>query len=369
LKNQLIKNKYWEDNSISHNVNITTPMPWTTVSAQPLENGIDGVLVTGSEYLTSITVLTYNPSLTIETSAGDCIYSVPIHPKFFSGTRLLALARLYQKYKYRRLIFEYIPTVPSTQSGSLLMFMTYDPEQNIFVLSDEDTRLREAMSHTGAQMFNVYTYGRCHLDDDKQLDWYDFETGNEPRFEMQGVFNIMAASIFDPITVDPGDLLTLGNIVIHYEIELVERGLTDDPSTTLNLTWQNGGSTAWNTVFDPNFLLTTGPCAISQSYWASLFGGPLSYEYIIVAIPQIPLNTTGGLHLVKTQNTPSTYLFGAGSVWYLYPWFDSANTWIGVSDSLSTALLKEKDTYLLSAVTGTDLIQFKIPIRAYKLSR
>jgi hypothetical protein len=370
LRNKLTMNKYFTDNSISHNTSIETPMPWMKVSEVPLD-GIDGIKVTGTEYVTSIGVRTTGTGATVYTTQGDFIYSQPLHPKFFSGTRLLALARLYQKYKFQKLIFEYVPLVPSTQDGALIMYVQYDVEENISVISDPETKLRETMSHLGAKMFNVYTYGRSHLEDDHQIKMYDFETGNDPRLENQGAFNILAASSFGSPSGEQVDVV-LGQILVHYELDLFERGLTDDPSeTVVSPVSFSGTVTNAFTNIDP---VTTGPLVFNKSFISTVLGfNPKISDLIIFKVSQTllvgagtPVNKVQG----RTQNhgdSSPLFLFEKGSVWYIYPWVDQPDKYMAISDSLDTAMVREKDFNLNSALTGTNVISCAGTFYVYSL--
>jgi len=341
-------------------------MPWFEFSQEPLPGGIDGLKVTGTEYLTSISVQTTGNQL-VWTQAGQTIYSVPIHPKFFSGTRLLALARLYQKYRYKRITFEYIPTVPSTQDGSIMMYMDYDIENNISVIGDLDTRLREAMSHLGSRMFNVYTYGRTSLEDDNQLDSYYFETGIDPRTENQGVLNVIATSTYAPVNSAEGAIISLGNIIVHYEIELFERGLNNDPSVTQSGTYE-ASSAVINQVFAGYG--ADSPLRILQTTWSNQTGVILKESQIAIYIPtqswtmnSLPIN-------VNTKSGENIHLFTKGSVWYLFSMTDfNAYQYIGISDSLSSAMIGVADVYLTAAISGQDLCEGSGNYRTYSLAK
>jgi len=304
-------------------------------------------LVSGTEYLTNIQVQLSGDL--VATEPGDVVFAIPLHPKFFSGTRLLALARLYQKYRYKKLVVEFVPTVPSTQDGSFLMYFEYDVEANISVLGDGDLRLREAMSHLGSHMFNVYTYGRTSLVDDGQVDAYFLETGDDPRLEQQGSLVVMATSTFSPIDIDTaGDYKTMGNLIIHYEMELTERGLTNDPSTTL--VGLIPLSTTATAIFPA---LNVGqPIQIRQSYLSLYLGRIVRVNEIVIFRVATSLTINGVLQTVSTESSGSVDLLQQGQIWYAYCEPTSPNGYVTLTDSLSNAYTRENDTFWNSNITA-----------------
>jgi hypothetical protein len=353
-----IKQMKKNENSISHNFGYDSPMPWLSSEITSID-GIDHVLVRGSEFLTSVGVFTGTLN---KTNTGDCIYSTPINPVFFSGTRLLNLARVYQKYKFRRLVIEYVPIVPSTQNGSVVSFFTYDPNENIFTLTDSDTRLREAMSHLGASMTNVYSYARTSIVQDDQVDSYYCRVDGDSRLEQQGVFYIMAGSSFEGEDVETE--LPLANLIFHYEVELIERGIDEDSSTTLE-GHMNGASGTLSAIFVggvgdtlPAQFTKSGMEAILASAGITVSLRP--YHLIqMIPVETVMDTTTATTFNVFAEEMPSTggTLLSAGSVWYI-KMSDSDVDRQDIFTNIGDALLGHVNVFWNGSKTSTDTVTF-----------
>jgi hypothetical protein len=357
-----IKQMKKNENSISHNFGYDSPMPWLSSEITSID-GIDHVLVRGSEFLTSVGVFTGTLN---KTNTGDCIYSTPINPVFFSGTRLLNLARVYQKYKFRRLVIEYVPIVPSTQNGSVVSFFTYDPNENIFTLTDSDTRLREAMSHLGASMTNVYSYARTSIVQDDQVDSYYCRVDGDSRLEQQGVFYIMAGSSFEGEDVETE--LPLANLIFHYEVELIERGIDEDSSTTLE-GHMNGASGTLSAIFVggvgdtlPAQFTKSGMEAILASAGITVSLRP--YHLIqMIPVETVMDTTTATTFNVFAEEMPSTggTLLSAGSVWYI-KMSDSDVDRQDIFTNIGDALLGHVNVFWNGSKTSTDTVTFFVKV-------
>jgi hypothetical protein len=333
-------------------------MPWLHDTVEPLKSGLDGVAVSGTEFLTSVVATSTGSTLPPPTQTGDALYTIPLHPKFLIGSRLLQFAALYQKYKYKRLVVEYIPIVPSIQDGSLLMFYSYDPDDNIFTNMNGDIIMREAMARQGSHMFNVYTYGRVHLVDDGTLDWYFFRSGGEARFENQGQLFVMAASTFSDQLGE--NQITLGNLVIHYEVEFCERSLSD-------------------LIEIPSYQVINHPGIWQELFMNTLAGMPLQVDMseLRMLIPALVGVTTGWMLVivcnetalldgnpmhVHTSEFPSgigVTLFELGSIWYIYPSNDAPHAHAWISTSLEMSFAQEPDAFLEANISNpADSFQF-----------
>jgi len=146
------------------------------------------------------------------------------------------LLKLFEKYKFQEVTFEWIPNCPTTQDGSIIMFPSYDPEDNDFLTSDRDSRIRLAMSRRGSIFFNVISHGRVLFKGDKDsLQWYFNSSSEDPRTETQGLFYIMAASTYTPPD-GVSTTRTLGNIIMHYKVTGISRTQTDIVLPVSNIT-------------------------------------------------------------------------------------------------------------------------------------
>lgn len=357
-KNNLILQKIKNTQTgITNNYSFNAPMPRMETEIQSL-SGIDKVRLRGSEYLTSISVRTTAAS-PVGTAPGDVLYVIPLNPHFLSGTRLLQLARLYTKYKWRHFTVEYIPVVPSTQNGSVIMYFSYDPEEHNFLNIDQDDRLRRALAHLGAVDFNVFSYGKATLVDDKQIGDYYLNLQGDVRFENQGTLYVVAGSSYSPSMLAPTEIdLELGQLIIHYDLELEERALVEDVSSVLQVTTAMGGvinSTLVSTN-DP-----TVPFGFLVSELNTLLGTTLQLYHVVVIIPSVTFLHGAGVAtnsmLVRTDNTQDggVPFFNKGSVWYLK--IDTNSTVNAqIFDNLEGALTEVGPAHVVNAITQTDVI-------------
>jgi uncharacterized short protein YbdD (DUF466 family) len=362
---KLIKNDP-KQNGISQNFGYESPMPWLSEEMVSI-NGVDHVMLRGTEFLTSVSVLTTAVTNAPGTRPGDCIYTVPLNPVFFSGTRLLNFARLYQKYRYKTLIIEYVPLVPSIQNGSICQFFTYDPNENIFIEQNQDTRLREAMSHLGSSMTNIYSYARTHLVEDDQISSYFCHIDGDVRLEQQGMYYMLAASTFSPSPGSDQGTLTIGNLIMHYEIELLERGLDEDPSTTTITEWV--AETELLTYFTNIGGTNVAPIKILSGPFLSLIGFTLNdygLNHISIIIPQLTLynQTAGHQILVNTEEDNELPLLSDGSVWYITLSPEDSD-YMDIYTSIGDALTHDPGIRVVNTNAGTDEFTFRAVIYTY----
>jgi len=188
--------------------------------------GNDGINIGGSELLCQVTVYGNGVSSPRTSSRpGDTVCIYPMNPQFLVGTRLAQYATLYEKYKFRHVQFEFVPSVPATQDGSFVMFVTYDPVENYSVTTDDTTQLlRLALGHEGSNMFSIYDYGRCSLMEtrDSLQSYYVDINGPDAREEMQGNFVMVCGSSYTN-TGTAG--FTAGTIVMHYSCDFYTRNI------------------------------------------------------------------------------------------------------------------------------------------------
>lgn len=355
---KIIKQMKKDSNNISRNFGYESPMPWLSEEIISL-NGIDHVLIRGSEFLTSVSVTTEAASAGQITNPGDCIYTVPINPVFFSGTRLNNMARNYQKYCYRRLTVEFVPLVPSTFGGAICQFFTYDPNENDFIAQNSDTRLRDAMSHLGASMTNVYSYARTHIVEDGQLDCYFLDVNGDPRLEEQGTFFLLAGSTF------PGDggnsYYAIGNLILHYELELKDRGMENtDSQTTKYLTVITTTITTWFSGITAN-----APMYIKTASFNTGISPPAEpYNlFVMVITKQLRDDTAGTSIIVDTEVSENTTLFGKGSVWYLKLMEDPSL--LGIYTNIGDALTSSNTVICANNLTGGNNMSMDFTLYQY----
>ena len=247
--------------------------------------------------------------------------------------------------------------MPSTQNGSIAHFFSYDPNENIFVDNTSDERLREALTHLKASMTNIYSYARTLLVEDETIDGYFCRVDGDSRLEQQGQFYLMAASTFTPPS---GDKLPLGNLVMHYEVELIERGLDEDTSTMVSGFKIDQTPTVSNFfgAFTDNVITTIGTSWIAGNTGVTM----RPYHLLIITFTQALTDTTDSSNFnVFAEDSPDTnmVLGTRGSVWYARISRDSLN-YVNLFTSLGDALLGTSPVISSTTHTGTNSTSFEL---------
>lgn len=269
-------------------------------------NGDDSIIMTGSEFLDFVTVNT--TAHTSPTEPGDTIAFVPLNPMLLSGTRLAQMASLYQKYKYLDVTVEFVPSISSLQDGSLIMLYAYDPTENFSTTtSDKSELMRLALSHLGANMFNVYDYGRTVLTTrEDALNNYFTKDGVNCRQEMQAIFLCIAGSTY---TNDVSQL-TLGSFVIHYHVRFDQRALIEPISLNESyLVFPDSGTTT-TTFFT---LSADTSIALNQ---AAFSGFSLRHENMVYIIKIDESAVAEAVVFLGYDKRGDYDMFKQGSIWF-----------------------------------------------------
>jgi len=335
-----IKGKYEKGTTtINRRMGFETPMPFFKSNTRT--KGEDGMLLTGSEFLTTVQV--NSTAHGYPTRAGDVIGFIPLSPIFIPGTRLYKLSQAFKHYKFKKVTFEYVPIVPSTQNGALLMLCTYDPIENFTLVPDFDSRVRIAMAHKDANMFNVITYGRSSLSQSEDtLKYYETGVGEDERLECQGVWILMAGSTYSPFD-QTATTITLGQIVMHYEVELSVRDLIDIPTpiATVMNTISATGANLFVTMTAEDYMEFKGA-------GVNGFPGLLANQIMIFTVYKF-LNYTGTAVQVYDYHSEGYNAFSEGMVLFGYTEKDDGT--IHVCSSIDTATNKSKEQCCIFATT------------------
>lgn len=327
-----LKNQRNETIGVTRRTGYLKPME---MKAPEITNeGQDGVRIVGSEFLGFVDVRTTD-NVTSFSQPGSVVRLIPLNPLLLSGTRVAQLASMFQKYLWLDMTIEFVPSVPSTQDGAFIMFFVYDPNENFTVTtSSTDELMRLAIAHQGANMFNVYDYGRTSLIlHPDSLSSYFVDDGSNARQEMQAYFVMMAASTFSR---EGASVLTAGSLVMHYHIRLMTRNLTEPLSLELS------GQFAFNdgvTEVQDWFLTANGNIdSDNPAYMRStLFDGQITKSYIIVLYVNDILGIGGQPYEVYDQHGTYT-LYDKGSAWFLRPIHDGSDAEYYIYTTFESAL-------------------------------
>jgi hypothetical protein len=274
----------------------------------------------GTEFLQSIT----NP----EDGAlpGDILATIAINPSLFDNTRLQQFSNLYQRYRFRKLVFWYKPTANATQSGQLIGFGDYDPDNILSV--DSPNNLSTAAAHLGQRICKIWeTVGFPFGIVDDYTSLFVDTLSSDLRLSVQGVYYLLAAAEL------LASVSALGNIYIEYEIEFyipilapTDAGSDTDTFTYLSIACDDSTNS-------PDYPLGVTPSSSFQTDFPQptlSFGGVSSGKDVTYD------SDTGALY-VNTANLGDIWLFSQSAAFFTNS--TTGNTLYGNLTSPSSASL------------------------------
>lgn len=235
---------------------IQTVMPRITTELGGKFGTMD--VLSGTEFLTALT----NPETGAE--PGDILAAISLNPRLLTNTRLSQFSDLYERYRFRKMNICYKATANATQSGQLIGYGDYDPDNVLTV--DSPSNLSTAAAHLGQEVCKVWESKRFPFGivDDYTTLFVDPAT-SDLRLAIQGVYYILAAS--DLLA----EISSLGNLYIEYEIEFYipilsipvpenssvsAQYLSDNPNPTPTLPFGVSPDAGWTSFSSPSTLLT-----------------------------------------------------------------------------------------------------------------
>jgi len=297
----------------------------------------DGVLIAGTEFLGSFST----PAITV--GGGGSLFTWPLSPAVFGGSRLQAFSQMYDMFRIVAMHFEYIPICPSSTAGALVGYTLSDIMDDPSSTRGGDVVTRDAVSREGAetnQVFKPTVYG---VSLPQQALYYT--TNQEvPNLMFAGLFNLLEVN---PIAVNT----TIGLINCHYEIEFLNASSIRFAGTTSRTIIDSSPSFVGLTeTINQAFFVTT-------AQWATpaLIPGEIG-EGVMTAANDGANGTTW--RSLRTGDDRATVNLGQG----IRLWFrlDSAGTNILFYPSLGAAIVGHdaatdpgtpSDAYINSATT------------------
>ncbi len=175
--------------------------------------GHDGsIIVSGSEYLGRV-VVPYVTAGSGTVPAGGCLFYSQLSPLSFDGSRIRQLSQMYEQWRFRSLVIEYVPNCPTTTAGGVVGYCTGDVSQNTSLVVG-DGGVREAFSRAGSLSMAVWEHGKFELQSTQQK-WYFTALIGEPELSIPGSFMLISNTDFTVSTT----ATQLGQIFVHYVIE------------------------------------------------------------------------------------------------------------------------------------------------------
>jgi len=193
---------------------------------------VNGMVFRGMDYLGDIVALATVPQ-------GHVLRQIDLNPHSldWTGTRAQIFARLYERYRFRRLALLYQPTVPATQAGQLVCFCDTDPSDTHYGIGRAG--VQKASSHAGAEVGQVWQMITAeYVPDKKTGDQYSDPEGSDERLISPGHFVCQSASELAAAVY--------GSIYAIYEVEYVVSQIQSIPleMKLANLVQLAGATTA-----------------------------------------------------------------------------------------------------------------------------
>lgn len=134
----------------------------TTISGGPpgiKRSANGGMQVTGSDCIGLVTSANFS----------DFFISsvVPLHPAFWTGTSIATYCRSMSKYRFRKLVIEYVPAVPTSEQGSVVVTTTKTVLEPVLNASSTVTFVATAIATGFGQLTPIWkgSVVPAHLDE------------------------------------------------------------------------------------------------------------------------------------------------------------------------------------------------------------
>lgn len=292
-------------NSFSNSAPVTQSGGWVGRRADELgyvRNDGFADRIRGEEFIG--TVSSYVSGTTGNSYPGDRLLHVCVNPGSFGG-RLALLTKMFEQNKVRNMRFTYVPSCPTTTSGSLAMLFSNAVDEPMV------SRGMQAMtSYSAGQYFKPFSVWQETSMDVVPSDLirrYEDDNG-DARFTTQGLFTVLNCSL------NTGTV-TFGNVFLHYEYDFFTPVLSQTVAAppSMSLVWTAGATTITTedaTMF-ANTTATTAPLAN-----ISITGSASPFDYIWYGPITLSGATVGVLPPIHLAADSSVTSIQAGQVHY-----------------------------------------------------
>ncbi len=182
----------------------------------------DYTTVSGSDLLAEI-------SMDSNLAMGACLYTRPVAPMTMPGSTMHTYAQLFGQYRFKHLVFEWIPECSATEDGGIELMFAANPNENHSFVQGID-QIREAMARQNSVLHSVYASAFLRVPTDSaQLPWYftsDF--GEDDLLGFIGSLWVLCGS-------QSSTSYRAGLLVMHYTIEFKNSTLDVPPVADLSI--------------------------------------------------------------------------------------------------------------------------------------
>mgnify|MGYP003571943100 FL=1 len=276
------------------------------------------------------------------TAPGDVVYMVPSNPMYLPGTRPYIESKNNDRYKLMHSSLHYVPQVPVTQNGSIIITPTPD-DADSFVSDGARQSILRSTGYAGAKMINVVdptAVQLTHLGEMHQDPLYT-QGGSYGRDESEGYYVITASTFFD----DDSPTITLGWLLVKYHIRfynpvtpVVAANFIDEIRIINDI---------WGNVFSAQAINKDDPICGIYAFWLPQDETQGFYAAILL---EDFLDSAGNVIQAYTE-TRNQFALKKGQLIYFYVADDKLADCINFAISPSDAIAKENP--LRFAVTPT----------------
>lgn len=201
--------------------------------------------INGREYLGLVNVTTTTDTI------GSNIFTQNIAPQDIIDSRLKLFATMYEKYRFTKVRFHYVPQVPTSQAGQHILWCDYDPADVDPTGTDAVVRAFDSSTNVSGSFYEpTQLLMNQNL---KQTSFYT-SAGADDRIETQAVLKMTLNSNLG-LTTD----ITMGSIYMEYEIDFYGAEFQLDSSTLIghsryitDATHNDTQETHYDTVYGAN---------------------------------------------------------------------------------------------------------------------
>lgn len=180
-----------------------------------------GVRLTGREIVQMVA-----PSTTIAT--GGVLMNWDVAPQNLLGTRAAALSNLYEKYKFRKMQFEWDPEVGSNETGKVIL--AYDPDCLDASPPASLAGLKQLSSFSSSKLSTVWKPCAIQIVDKEDTLYFTNEAPNsDARFVYQGQFYLANGGV--TTFTNGGQPLPLGSVSLSFELEFFKPGVEQNATS------------------------------------------------------------------------------------------------------------------------------------------
>lgn len=251
-----------------------------------------GANIVGSDYAGSV--------YSCNTTAYEPAASVPMNPSYFQSAMLGNLSRVYEKYRFKKATLEYIPSVPTSTTGQLVI-LSDRTIKNPFLDGSSSSFLGRALSQANAVACPLW-----------QRTTFEVACGNEWFL----VDPLLDSDLDDSISQEiqlyafSSVATTTGILILHYDIEFKDPLYTYHPTVT---PIPMGIGSLASMIDDSNVNATTDAIRLAGSSVSLSLGAGSVYRLVFQRASSTAPTGSGGWSSTANVGTSTSIVTSGGA--------------------------------------------------------